>query len=258
MSRMSQQDAGDRPADRPKTKSGEVAWLSIALLCLAGLAALTIAFMAKVVFPFDQPLLSVAHGWDGNPDVWKAISETANIPLIVIGFGFVAWLFVTKRRREALVVLLMLVAVTAGSEGLKQLTHRPRPEIGTAAGIPGVVYSYPSGHVLEALTILGSVALRVWHSTVALALRLGFAILVAIDVVLVAVARMALGAHFPTDVLAGVLGAIGALGLYAWLTRPGAWADKPPRTQGEPAAGAGDPSWTPGAPGAPRSATDPR
>jgi undecaprenyl-diphosphatase len=181
------------------------------------------------VFPFDLPLLTVAHTWDGNPDLWKAISETANIPLIVIGLGFVVWLFVTKRRREGLAVLLLLAAVTGGSELIKQLTLRPRPEAGTASGIPGVIYSYPSGHVLEALTILGFVAIRLWQSAIALALRLAWAILVVIEVVLVAIARMALGAHYPTDVLAGVLGAIGALGVYAWLTRPGAWADKPPR-----------------------------
>jgi membrane-associated phospholipid phosphatase len=42
---------------------------------------------------------------------------------------------------------------------------------------------------------------------------------------------MAIGAHYPTDILAGVLGAIGALGVYAWLTRPGAWADKPPQAE---------------------------
>ena len=98
------------------------------------------------------------------------------------------------------------------------------------------MYSYPSGHVLEAMTILGFVALRLWRSAVALALRLAVVILVVIDVVLVGIARLALNAHYPTDVLAGVLGAIGALGLYAWLTRPGAWADKPPRTRTGPAA----------------------
>jgi undecaprenyl-diphosphatase len=82
--------------------------------------------------------------------------------------------------------------------------------------------------VLEALTILGFVALRLWRSAVALALRLAAAILTVVEVVLVGVARLALGAHYPTDVLAGILGALGALGLYAWFTRPGAWADKPP------------------------------
>jgi undecaprenyl-diphosphatase len=204
------------------------AWLLVALLALLGLGLLTAAVRARVVFAFDQPLVALAHGWNVNPDVWKVLSETANIPLIVIAFGFVIWLFVTKRRHEAVLVLLMFAAVTAGSEGLKQLTLRPRPETGTAAGIPGVPYSYPSGHVLEALTILGFVALRIWRSRSALMVRLAAAIVVAIEVVLVGVARMALGAHYPTDILAGVLGGIGALGLYAWFTGPGSWADSPP------------------------------
>lgn len=204
-------------------------WLAIGLISLAILGVLTVAVAARVVFPFDQPLLTIAHTWDGNPDIWKAESETANIPLIVIGLGFVGWLFVTKRRREAILVLVMLAAVTGGSEAIKQITLRPRPEAGTASGIPGVIYSYPSGHVLEALTILGIVALRLWRSALALAVRLGIAILTVGEVVLVAIARMALGAHYPTDVLAGVLGALGAIGLYAWFTRPGSWADDPPR-----------------------------
>jgi undecaprenyl-diphosphatase len=215
--------------ERGSTKLTDVIWLIIGLVGVAGFALLTYAIWAHVVFPFDKPLLTIAHSWDGSPFLWKAISETANIPLIVIGLGLVLWLYVKKRRREALLVFLMLAAVTAGSEGAKQLTLRPRPDTGTAAGIPGVVYSYPSGHVLEALTILGFVALRIWRYARSAALRYAVAIAASIDVVAVGVARMALNAHYPTDILAGVLGGFGALGLYAWLTRPGAWADKPPQ-----------------------------
>jgi undecaprenyl-diphosphatase len=199
--------------------------LVIALLSLVGLILLTVAVARSVVFPFDQPLLTLMHGWDGAPIIWNTISQGANIPLIVIGLAFVLWLFFTNRRREALVVVLMLVAVTAGSEGVKQLVGRPRPS-GNGDGIPGVVYSYPSGHVLEVLTILGSIALRAWRSARRLALRGTLVALVALDVVLVAIARIALAEHYPTDVLAGFLGAIGALAVYALLTRPGGWANQ--------------------------------
>jgi undecaprenyl-diphosphatase len=226
---MHQKTMSHTSTEGGSTDPTDVVWLIIGIVGVVGFALLTYAVWAHVVFPFDKPLLTLAHSWDGWPDLWKAVSETANIPLIVIGLGLVVWLYVTKRRREALLVFLMLAAVTAGSEGAKQLTLRPRPDTGTAAGIPGVVYSYPSGHVLEALTILGFVALRIWRYARSAALRFAVAIAVTVDVVAVGVARMALNAHYPTDVLAGVLGGFGALGLYAWLTRPGAWADKPPQ-----------------------------
>ncbi len=200
--------------------------LLIALLSLVGFALLTVVVAAGIVIPFDQPLLAIARTWDGWPVVWEAISQSANIPLIVIGAVLVVWLFWKKQHREAVLVLLMLAAVTAGSEGVKQLVGRPRPS-GTGDGIPGVVYSYPSGHTLEVLTILGLVAVRSWRSSRPLRLRLAVVVVVAIEVIVVGIARLALNAHYPSDVLAGLLGGFGALGLYTWLTRPGAWARQP-------------------------------
>jgi undecaprenyl-diphosphatase len=214
-------------ATRERSARDNLAWLVIALVSLAGLVVLTVAVASKFIFPFDQSLLALARSWDGWAVLWHALSESANIPLIVIGLGLVVWLFVTKRRREALLVLLMLAAVTAGSEGVKQLVGRDRPS-GTGDGIPGVVYSYPSGHELEVVSILGIVAVRIWRTARWVLLRLGIPVLVAIEAMLVAVARVALNTHYPTDILAGLLGGIAAVSLYAWWTRPGAWADKPP------------------------------
>jgi undecaprenyl-diphosphatase len=218
----------DRTSKRARSGMASVIWLTIAFVTILGFALLSIAIRARIVFPFDKPLLAFMHGWPVDPLVWKVLTETANIPLFLIAGGFVLWLFVNKRRREAFVVLLLFAAVSATSEGVKQFTLRLRPEAGTAAGIPGVIYSYPSGHVLEALTIVGSVALRIWRSALPFAARLAAPILVAVQVVLVGIARIALGAHYPTDVLAGLLCGAGALAIYAWLTRPGSWADEPP------------------------------
>ena len=64
-----------------------------------------------------------------------------------------------------------------------------------------------------------------------------------------AIARVALQEHFPTDLLGGLFGGIAALSLYAWFTRPGGWADRPPLANedgmsdgaGEPVGGEGGP-----------------
>lgn len=215
----------DRAADQAHSGQANAAWLFMAVAALIGFVLLTVAVASHAVFPFDQSLLTFARSFDGTPLIWQAVSETANIPLIVIGFGLIGWLVWKKHHREALLVFLMLAAVTAGSEGVKQLVGRPRPS-GNGDGIPGVVYSYPSGHVLEVLTILGIVAVRTWRSSRPLLLRLVVPILVVFEALLVGFARMALNAHYPTDVLAGLLGGTAALGLYIWFTRPGAWATK--------------------------------
>jgi undecaprenyl-diphosphatase len=224
---------GDRPSRGRWAGGGS---LFIALLALLGFVAVTVAVASGYVFPFDQPWLVFARGLDGIPLVWQAMSQSANIPLIVIGVVFVLWLLREKRHREAVLVVLILVAVTAGSEGVKQFVGRPRPS-GSGDGIPGVIYSYPSGHVLEVLTILGLITVRSWRSSRAFRLRLALVVLVAIEVVLVGIARLALDEHYPSDLLGGLLGAIAALGLYAWFTRPGGWADTPAAGHAEPKPG---------------------
>ncbi len=246
-----ERDQRDDRDDHEMRGAANYVALLIGVLGIIGFAALTVIVDAHVNLPFDQSILAIARSWDGTPAIWNALSESANFPLIGIGFGLIAYLFVKKRRREALLVLIMLAAVTAGSEGVKQLVARPRPG-GTDPNIPGVVYSYPSGHVLEVLVILGMVAIRTWRSARPTWLKVGFAVLVAIEVVLVGIARMALNEHFPSDVLAGILGGLGALGLYAWLTRSGAWAVRSSAKNDDPRA---DPSWSPGVT---PSATDPR
>ena len=208
------------------------AWPSrgIAIASLIALVALTVAVAARVVFPFDAPVLALARTLDGWPPLWQAVSQSANIPLIAIAVVFVVWLIRIKRYREAVLVVMLLAAVTGGSEAVKQLTGRPRPS-GSGDGIPGVIYSYPSGHVLEVTTILGMMVVRFWRSAKPLTARLAFAAIVGLEIGLVAIARMALNEHYPTDLLAGLLGAIAAVGWYAWFTRAGGWADVPAAAQ---------------------------
>ncbi|HEY4189419.1 MAG TPA: phosphatase PAP2 family protein [Candidatus Limnocylindrales bacterium] len=206
--------ARTRTEDRTGTGWG---WPFLATIGLAGFALITWVVASKIVIPFDQPLLDAASGLGQYMVAWRDLSDSANIPLIVIGVAIVAFLLFTRQRAEALLVIVLLAAVTAGSEAVKELTARPRPP-GFDNNVVGVVYSYPSGHVLEAVVIYGIIAVLVWRSSWPTAVRVVIPIVFSVLIALVAIARVAVGAHYPSDVLAALLGGIGCLALFAIFT----------------------------------------
>jgi len=203
-----------RPADAtaPRTR---VAWWVLALVAFAAFAVLTWLVDTRVTLPFDQPILDLARSWTGLTGFWNLVSDAANFPMIGIGFGLVAWLLWKHQRREAVLAIILIALATLGSEAVKEIVARPRPIKGPEIG---VVYSYASGHVLEALTILGIITLLVWRSRRPRSVRLAVAVGLVVVVALVGVARMALGEHYPSDVLGGVLAGTGTLSVFAALT----------------------------------------
>ena len=208
------------PEPRAMRSSSVETWacLTVALIGFAGFALLTWVTAMHFAIPLDQSILDVARSWTAFMGAWVLLSDAANIPMIFVGVGLVLWLFWKRARREAVLVIITLALVTAGSEAVKQIVHRPRPP-GSDAVVAGVIYSFPSGHVLEAVTILGIAAVLVWRSSLPLLARIAVAVAVWVFVALVAVARVAINAHYPTDVLAGFLAGIGVLAIFILLTR---------------------------------------
>jgi undecaprenyl-diphosphatase len=209
-------DKGARTRTDERTGTGW-GWPFLATIGLGGFALITWVVASNIVIPFDKPLLDAASGLGQYMVAWRDLSDSANIPLIVVGVAIVAFLLFTKQRAEALIVIGVLAAVTAGSEAVKLLVARPRPP-GFSNDAAGVVYSFPSGHVLEAVTIFGIIAVLLWRSSVPTVIRVVVPILFSVFIVFVAIARVAVGAHFPSDVLAGFLGGIGCLAVFAILT----------------------------------------
>ncbi len=211
------QEAAD--VERPQARAVSAAWLLTAIVGLGSFAVLTWLLWRQVQIPFDQPLLDTALGWTAFAGAWDFLSNAANYPLIVLGIGTILWLFLRGERRQAVLVTLVLAAATAGSEAVKQLVSRPRPP-GNVANVPGVIYSYPSGHVLECVAVLGIIAVLLWRSRLPAVIRVGYAVAVGVFTALVAVARVAINAHYPSDVLAGFLAGIGVLAVFVLLTQP--------------------------------------
>jgi len=203
------------PAARDLTP---LAWIAIAIVGIGVFVVMTVLLLNHATFGFDRPWLTAAESLRGDGTIWRVISESANIPLIIIGVGIVAGLFLTHRLREAVIVTIMLIAITAGSEAVKQIVARPRPE-GTDPNIPGVVYSFPSGHVLEVFVILGVLSIHAVRSRLSRPLAWGLFVLVLIEVFLVGLSRVVLDAHYPSDAIAAAFGGGGVLGIYGLLTR---------------------------------------
>ncbi len=88
-----------------------VPWIVLAAIGAIGLAALTAALMAGVVFPFDRPILDFAKAWGGPRITWEAVSQSANIPPIVLGVGFVALQLWHRRYREAILTILGMITL---------------------------------------------------------------------------------------------------------------------------------------------------
>ncbi|HZP92391.1 MAG TPA: phosphatase PAP2 family protein [Burkholderiales bacterium] len=112
------------------------------------------------------------------------------------------WLLVWYGPAALAAVLHMAAAGLAGTavyKWLKAKTSRPRPyQVNRAIAcnaVPLDQFSFPSGHTLHAVAF----------STVLLAYYPGLAWLALPFTFLVAVSRLVLGLHYPSDVLAGIL-----------------------------------------------------
>lgn len=113
----------------------------------------------------------------------------AALPII---YGPGAWRASLNMAVTGLVCLLVY-------KTLKGATTRPRPFVVNEAirmGVPPLdAYSFPSGHTLHAVSF--TVTVSAYYPELA-ALTLPFAVLVALS-------RLVLGLHYPTDVLAGAV-----------------------------------------------------
>jgi hypothetical protein len=218
--------AEDGATDRDDAGGADAGWLLIAfLMSLAGLVVLILALAGRIVVPLEAPSLAPSRGWDGWPAVWRAMWESANAGLIVIGAGIMLGLLWKKRHDEPARVPRLGVALTVGPVVARLLVAAVRQR--RSHRIQGIVRTFRNSRAREDLTILGAVAGRMWRSSRPLPSVPGVVTVVLIDTLLVVGARVLLGSRYPDDILAGIVGGTGALTLFAWSRSPGSRVPEP-------------------------------
>ena len=205
-------------------RTGEVPALSAGLAAaLAVVTLLALAFAQLFdnvldgggVAALDRPVLAwlAAHRDGEITAAMRAVTMVGGpilLPLLALaGAGLLRW----RTRSWEPVVIIALTAVGSGVITLagKHLVGRARPAAEYAlAGESG--YSFPSGHSLNSMAILGILAVLTARAARTWARRVWVSAVAVLAVALIGLSRLYLGVHWLTDVLAAwLLGGI-------WLT----------------------------------------
>jgi undecaprenyl-diphosphatase len=189
----------------------------VLLFVSLAIAVAELSIVARADIALADSIHSLTTGWLTTCAL--AVSELASTDVILIATaGAVVALAASRHWRGAIALAISVLATQAVVSVAKGLTERPRPdEHGAMVDAGG--FSFPSAHSASAvalyimLALIAGTALRgrvrgsAWAAAIALALAIG-------------VSRVYLGAHYPTDVLAGWLtGGILVVGSWALCAR---------------------------------------
>lgn len=130
--------------------------------------------------------------------------------LVALGLvGIVVAVRVPTWRERVVTALVTMVVMWQVSDGLKNLFRRPRPDYWRIIHEP--TYAYSSGHAMFATIVYGLWAWFIWRSDLPRPVRFVVSPLLALWACGILWSRLALGAHWVTDLAGGVL--LGLVGL---------------------------------------------
>lgn len=123
-------------------------------------------------------------------------------------------LLVSKMWRAALISVATFASTSLLVTAIKSLVHRARPLVDLYPGVEA--FSFPSGHMTNAVVIYGSLALLYRFSVCGSFRKLLWAAIVGL-VILIGFSRIYLGAHWPSDVFGAALLGLSILALMSKL-----------------------------------------
>jgi undecaprenyl-diphosphatase len=192
----------------------------VALSCLVLFGWLTAAVVAQRTLAWDERVMLAVAGLRSPVVTWwmKIVSAVGSGAVEVPVGLLLLWRLVSRGARPAAYGYASALVSSWALYGLtKLLVHRPRPRVISHLAHDAGWYSYPSGHTILAplVFVLGAIIwTRSWARPEA---RLGL-VLAGVSLSLaIAGSRVYLGAHYPTDVIGGLL--LGTALSAAWMPR---------------------------------------
>jgi len=178
------------------------------LLPLWGFGALAESLHEGEVFPFDVPLLQAVHamasaGFDRIFILMSALGYAWGVvPADVV---LVLFLALRRRFREGSFAAISILGSLLLNVAAKHSFARMRPDLWQSVAPAETTYSFPSGHAMGSMTLALVVVLLCWYprSRWGWGWRWPVTVIAALFVLMVGMARIYLGVHYPSDILAG-------------------------------------------------------
>jgi undecaprenyl-diphosphatase len=195
------------PTSPSRLLCGPSAWIRSVGLAFVVLAAMAMLHHGSLLLRVDLPLerFVIAHRTPWLDDVVRRISFFGSTTAVIVGGLLLALAAWWRCRVVAGLVVAATVSRPLVEHLLKEIVGRPRPDLSRM--VPGVGYSFPSGHVMASATLwlMVPVVLSLYHSSRRIWWASTIASLVAVG--LISASRVYLGVHWFSDVVAGTLAA---------------------------------------------------
>lgn len=150
--------------------------------------------ISNLIYSFRTPILTT---------IMSTITNITDVPAgLVLSLLIVSLLF-KKHKKESLIFSLSLIIGCVLNYFLKIFFKLSRPSIAPLEVLSD--FTYPSGHAMNNLVLYGLLAFYSFHFTRNKSLSVVIGFIAAIWIFLIGLSRIYLGAHYPSDVLAGYL-----------------------------------------------------
>ncbi|HHH72373.1 MAG TPA: phosphatase PAP2 family protein, partial [Sulfuricurvum sp.] len=156
----------------------------------------------QFVHAYSRPWLNV---------VMLAITQTGGVLTALVFIALLYWLYWLGEFRWMWAAAVSFLGPISVNALLKLWFARPRPDVFTPL-IAVHTFSFPSGHTAAAVSLYGFLAFVLWRAD-----KKPLAVLSLLWVFLVALSRVYLGVHYPSDVLGALtFGGAWLLGVMGW------------------------------------------
>lgn len=123
--------------------------------------------------------------------------------MVALSLLLVAYLMLKRFKIEALFFVIVMSLSSTLNPLLKNIFDRERPTLLRLIDISG--FSFPSGHAMGSTSFFGSAiyVINRHDSSISKGVLIG---LCALFILLISTSRVYLGVHYPTDIIAGIIG----------------------------------------------------